>query len=450
MKPESGQVPNSDNRTKTRFVIPQKTSLGRTSNIISRQDYLIDISGVCDTPSPTQFSGLKRKMWGSGSQPDNSNKGLDSRDDSLFRGREIEVMSASSESDSESSFSDLESGSRQVTQLVSPKTLQNFERKLNERRHRQRLVGDKSRGADLGGVFKGLPNNASGSRIASFVIGKEAANSSFDSVAIPSSSENVSLGTHSLNEENLEDDDWVDGESDDLPKVRGRKDMLSSRLEDENIRKTSRKYCCKGHCLINLDVKGIRLAREMYFRQKSQDRSLALQWMLKRREGDGENSTQLKFNVGDISVCRQAFKAVFCVGNDRIARIAKANGGDVLRLDLVGRPRNMKTLVLIEWLRDFFKTRVESLPNKNILHLPDNYTKWEICKLFNSQYGTRDETTKVQYEAFTRIWRQNFPHVKIPPVSRFSACADCEEFKTIRDKAISNVEKGMTPLLISN
>ncbi len=110
----------------------------------------------------------------------------------------------------------------------------------------------------------------------------------------------------------------------------------------------------------------------------------------------------------------------------------------------------MKTLVLIEWLQDFFKTRVESLPNKNILHLPDNYTKWEIFKLFNSQYVTRDATAKIQYEAFTRIWRQNFSHVKIPPVSRFSACADCEEFKTMRDKAISDVEKGMTLLLISN
>jgi hypothetical protein len=213
------------------------------------------------------------------------------------------------------------------------------------------------------------------------------------------------------------------------------------KLTEEEVRKTSRKYCCKDHCLLNLGTRGIRDAREKYFRLNSQDQSLSLQWLMAREEEGKEVPTRLIFRVQRQLVCRGAFKAVFCVGNNRITRIARLGNSSVAYPKPEGRPKDLRRLIVASWLDDFFKTRVESLPNKNVLHLPDNYTKFEVWKLFISQYGDRDEMSRIPYRHFTRLWGLHFPNVKIPPVSRFSACADCEEFKTMRDKAISATDR---------
>jgi hypothetical protein len=147
-----------------------------------------------------------------------------------------------------------------------------------------------------------------------------------------------------------------------------------------------------------------------------------------------------EYAVGNIKVCRKAFKEVFCVGNSRLARVNSKYNED-LKPDRGSKPRLLKTLVLTSWLKSFFETRVEMLPNKNVCHLPDNYSKYEVWKIYTSSLVDSDETCQFSYRSFMRIWKIDFPHVKIPPINRFSACADCVEFKTLRDKAITDVEK---------
>ena len=52
------------------------------------------------------------------------------------------------------------------------------------------------------------------------------------------------------------------------------------KLEKKDIVATKRKSCCKNCCLQLLGACGIRLACKKYFRLKSQDRPLSLQWLI--------------------------------------------------------------------------------------------------------------------------------------------------------------------------
>ena len=74
-------------------------------------------------------------------------------------------------------------------------------------------------------------------------------------------------------------------------------------------------------------------------------------------------------------------------------------------------------------------------------HLPDNFSKFEVWKLFKSKLSEFDQCANVTYQFWCKTWKKHFSHVKIPHVNRFGVCADCEEFKTIRDKAIIAEEK---------
>ena len=224
------------------------------------------------------------------------------------------------------------------------------------------------------------------------------------------------------------------------------------KLEKEDILATKRKSCCKYLCLLKLGTRGIRLAREKYFRLKCQDRPLSLQWLV--GEGDTQNEDQIRFGGEDFrpensrvsdykvfgrGVCRQAFKLVFCIGNHSLDRLLKNQSVEVKRP--VGRVRGSLSYILESWMQDFFENNCEKLPNKDILHLPDSYSKLEVWKLFKSTFPDYDKTENVTYRYWCKMWTNHFPNVKIPKLNRFGVCADCEEFKTIREKAVTADEK---------
>lgn len=316
---------------------------------------------------------------------------------------------------------------------VYRRQVENFKRSLQIRSNRNQ----KARPDDIehDEVLKQVEETTP-SRITSTIVGKRHQDSWKDTVNL-SSDGGGSRSDGGQSEQSL-------GEMDrPMKKKKASQPLSVTRLTDRSIRSTSRKFCCRNHCLLSLDMTGIREAREQYFRQKSQDRSSSLQWLVNQSGNKGEGG-RLCYSIGKRNVCREAFKNVFCVGNDRLSRITKLGNRDVMPPKAVGRPKAIMSLVVTSWLHEFFKTRVESLPNKNVLHLPDNYTKFEVWKIFQCTFGSKDETAKnITYRAFVKIWNEKFPNVKIPPVSRFSACADCEEFKALRDKASSQREKGL-------
>jgi hypothetical protein len=230
--------------------------------------------------------------------------------------------------------------------------------------------------------------------------------------------------------------------------------FVKVKLEKEDIQQTKRKSCCGKNCLRILGSTGIRTAREKYFRLKPQDRSLSLQWLVENGSGeievDGPLDTQHSlvepysrkaYKILDKVCCRAAFKLVFCVGNQILSRLDRLQNKDIMVQKQVGRPVRGVTLILVQWMKDFFEFHCEKLPQKDVIHLPDSYSKLEVWQTFKTSFSNFDKGANVTYRFWCKTWKKHFSHVKIPHVNRFGVCADCEEFKTIRDKAIIAEEK---------
>lgn len=145
-------------------------------------------------------------------------------------------------------------------------------------------------------------------------------------------------------------------------------------------------------------------------------------------------------------VCRRAFTWIYCMGQDRYAKLKGRiqSGVEYVRLEQPGRPQDIRTLVAIEWMDCFFKANAERLPNRDIFNLSDNYTKFEVYTEYKDKQK-EGKCSAVSYTSFTRIWDTDFPKVKIPATNRFSACKVCAETKEKIKSALTPQVRG-TPL----
>lgn len=93
-------------------------------------------------------------------------------------------------------------------------------------------------------------------------------------------------------------------------------------------------------------------------------------------------------------------------------------------LQPTGRPNKKQTLLVVSWLESFFKTRVEHLPNKKILQLPDSFSKLEVWNIYKEEFSSHVQLQPITYKYFYKIWNRLFSNVKIPKVNKFNSCVD--------------------------
>ena len=274
--------------------------------------------------------------------------------------------------------------------------------------------------------------------------------------------ENIQSGQSSQHQIDLEDySDDSQPEDIQVPKVVprvSREKMLQVKLEKEDIRNTKRKYCCKQSCLGKLGGKLIHETRKNYFRQESQHRPSSLQWLVQgkedKRDGhqDGgryiQKNSRGKFRIKGHPVCRIAFKAVFCISNNLLQRLQGSNNASLYSPRLGGRPLSNATCVVTTWMKNFFETHCESLPNKDIVHLPDNFSKFKVWNLYKSTYQILDRDSSVSYRTWCKLWSRNFAHVKIPVVNRFSVVRIVKSSKASARKQ-SLQKRNVRPLSLS-
>jgi hypothetical protein len=188
--------------------------------------------------------------------------------------------------------------------------------------------------------------------------------------------------------------------------------------------------CCDKVCLRELGLDGCEKQRKYYFGLSQSERNILLQGCIQNNKG---------YCVNDHVLFREGFKKLFFVGNNRLQKV---NANVFQRIENITfcKDTSSTQLGLVQWLDDFFSRNVESLPNKDIHHLPDNWTKLEVYEEFKHETNFREEQD-VTYSWFCRIWSQKFSRVRIPKRSRFSTCAPCTEFKALREKATLETEK---------
>jgi len=205
-----------------------------------------------------------------------------------------------------------------------------------------------------------------------------------------------------------------------------RKDVVSkAQLAPSKIKEIYRYTSCDGECLRNLGVDLITKHRMYYYGLTNTEKNILLRGCM-----EDNHRGRTGYNVHGRPICRTGFKKIYSVGNDRIQRVSR----DIfsrIRNDTFRKEKSTTHLSLVQWLNRFFATNVESLPNKDIFHLPDNWTKLEVFEAFRNEFLFREEASAT-YSWFCRIWNLEFPRVQIPKRSRFSTCAPCTEFKALR------------------
>ena len=83
------------------------------------------------------------------------------------------------------------------------------------------------------------------------------------------------------------------------------------------------------------------------------------------------------YHIGNVLLCRKEFKMLHSIGNCRLSRIQERLENDPTfysevryKREVVPFANNAKT-----WTKDFFSNHGECMPNKDIIHIPDNFSR---------------------------------------------------------------------------
>ncbi|KAL3679738.1 hypothetical protein R1sor_022694 [Riccia sorocarpa] len=210
--------------------------------------------------------------------------------------------------------------------------------------------------------------------------------------------------------------------------------FVLSKLTLECLVKAQRQFCCKKICVWNMGINSLRRERKLYFRLSRSERSVYLESLVTKFENGG-----VIFRLSqNLTVCRKAFKIIFCVGNSRMQRL-RLQGKHPVSIDTVARQPSAEGFILLEWLDSIFLSHCERQPADEKYHLPNNFTKKEMYDHYRTDMVQVHEC--LQYSSFKNYWVKYYPLVTIPTTNKFSVCDFCELYKSKRDKAVTTTEK---------
>jgi hypothetical protein len=94
-------------------------------------------------------------------------------------------------------------------------------------------------------------------------------------------------------------------------------------------------------------------------------------------------------------------------------------------------------------MRDFFSKHGECKPDRDTIHISNNFSRREIYNLYKEYAkGIEENGNFITYAYFTRIWKKQFNNVCIPKKTRMGVCSICATLKSRRDKS-ERIERGM-------
>jgi hypothetical protein len=101
------------------------------------------------------------------------------------------------------------------------------------------------------------------------------------------------------------------------------------------------------------------------------------------------------------------------------------------------------TNTTLSWMLDFFAKHGECMPDKDTIHIPDNFSRRKIYNLYKEYVeGVEGNVNFITYAYFTTIWKKQFSNVHIPKKSRMGVYNTCATLKSRRHK-FEGVERGM-------
>lgn len=129
--------------------------------------------------------------------------------------------------------------------------------------------------------------------------------------------------------------------------------------------------CCQKYCLKHMDFKFSMEQRKKYLLiNKSMQNSFLVGCMQSTLAG-------YDYHIGNVLICRKAFKMLYSVGNFCLSRIQNKLEKDPTYYSEVRYKREVGPLAItaMSWMKDFFSKHGECIPNNDTIHIPDNFSR---------------------------------------------------------------------------
>jgi hypothetical protein len=155
--------------------------------------------------------------------------------------------------------------------------------------------------------------------------------------------------------------------------------------------------------------------------------------------------TVYDYLIGNILLCRKAFKKIHSIGNLRLSRIHTRFEKYPSFYSKVhhGRESGPFTNTALAWMHDLFSKHGDCMPDRDTIHIPDSFSRREIYNLYKGyDEDVEGKGNFITYAYFTRIWKKQFNNVCIPNNSRMGICSIYATLKSRRDKS-EGTEGGM-------
>jgi hypothetical protein len=87
----------------------------------------------------------------------------------------------------------------------------------------------------------------------------------------------------------------------------------------------------------------------------------------------------------------------------------------------------------IRWMKEYFDVHAEPLPNNQMRHLHHLTLRGQVFEIYR-RHCVLANKTMVTMSYFLALWKEKFPLVKIPKVTRFAKCDSCISHQTLKTK----------------
>jgi hypothetical protein len=228
--------------------------------------------------------------------------------------------------------------------------------------------------------------------------------------------------------------------------VRGMGVRIQDRVKFDSVLEAKARGGCLWNCLREVGERYILDQRYMAWGQQYEVRAMWIMQMLNAFYQRTEGMRKDKYNnkLDGVEVCNACYAMALGYSQRHFKQLKVAHRVYGRMVAVYGNTCNLRERAKMSVARESFTAFVGDAgytqPHRQVrkkvdnsvvplILLPMNTTKVDVFHFVNEEVKTLVGGESMSLTSFHRLWRTEFPHVQIPPFSRFSKCYHCWEYK---------------------
>ena len=142
---------------------------------------------------------------------------------------------------------------------------------------------------------------------------------------------------------------------------------------------------------------------------------------LKHHSDCSKSVESVLFTIAGKNVCQQCWRLAYGIKYTRFKGILEKFTQGIIQIEhgLLGRKFSHGHVVRAKtWLDMFINKLGDHMPTDGTIHLPSCLTRSDVYELASEDLSDGGINIVCSKSSFFELWRNEFQHVKIPPVSK--------------------------------